>query len=70
MRIIATACLASDLKSGDLFSTGDQDTWDDLSHDLFAVGQKVYIRTHNPCPPDQAAEPIFRLTITEVASKP
>lgn len=61
MRVRATRVRSAELLPGELFSTADQAYWD--SRDPLAVGERVYIRTDAPCPPDQANEPIFRVEV-------
>lgn len=62
MRIKATEVKASELNPGDLFSTAGQIYWD--MHSLKeSVGERVFIRTEAPCPPDQAQELVFRIEI-------
>jgi hypothetical protein len=61
MRIIATKITSKELEPGDLFSTANQFYWD--HHDPESVGERVYIRTEAPCPPDQVDVPIFRITV-------
>lgn len=57
----ATACTGKDLKPGDAFSTHGQDYWD-THRDHKAIGERVYIRTDQETPPDQADVPIFKIT--------
>lgn len=61
MRIFATPVKCGELKPGDLFSTAGQWYWD--TYDPDTVGQRVYIRTDKPCPPDQAEGTIYRVRI-------
>jgi|GEM_PF-2700758 len=63
MKIVATKIKAIQLNPGDLFSTAGQEYWDSITKDKLCVGEKVYIRTVNPCPENQANEDIFRLSI-------
>ena len=63
MKIVATKVRGEELKPGDLFSTADQLYWD--HYDPLSIGEKVYIRTEAPCPPDQKDDPIYRITIEE-----
>ena len=69
MRIIATPVKASELEPGDLFSTASQAYWDAVClpklETGLPVGEKVFIRTPTPCPPDQADTPIFKLGIVK-----
>lgn len=60
--VIATEILYKDLKPGDLFSTAGPTYWASCMSDL-SIGQKVYMRTNEPCPADQANELIFLITI-------
>lgn len=62
MKIIATKIKGKDLKAGDLFTTADQDYWDSIA-EHHSIGEKVYIRTDEPCPEDQEDEEIYKLTI-------
>lgn len=70
MKIIATKVKCKDLQPGDLFSTVDQLHWDismcDHCHvENGVVGEKVYIRTHNPCPKDQEEDDINLIQIVK-----
>ena len=63
MKVHAEACTGRDLKPGDLFSTMGSDYWSNiqLNH---AIGEKVYIRTNEPCDTAPDADlPIFRITV-------
>ena len=62
MKFLATPVKASELKPGDLFSNAPQAYWDKVA-DHGSVGEKVYIRTAEPCPQDQADDVIQRITI-------
>lgn len=63
LRIIATPCLAEELKPGDLFSTRGPAYWDGF-HDFYSCGEALYVRTgvpaHNFPDPDTV---VFRITI-------
>jgi len=63
MKIIVTKVKGKDLKSGDLFTTANQEYWDNRSP--LALGEKVYIRTDMPCPENQKEEEIYRVDIIE-----
>ena len=67
MRIIVTPVKAKDLEPGDLFTTGNQQYWDAVSlpkHETgLPVGERVFIRTPTPCPPEQAECLIYKLQI-------
>jgi hypothetical protein len=62
MKVIATPIKCKDLKPGDLFSTVDQIYWDAVKDDR-VVGERVYIRTNNPCPKDQEEDDINLIQI-------
>lgn len=62
MKIIATKIKAKELNAGDLFSIAGQDHWDNIGK-LGELGQRVFIRTETPTPPDQADEDIYRITV-------
>lgn len=62
MKVIATEVKCKELKEGDLFSTASQLYWDNAPNNL-SVGEKVYVRTAQTCPDDQAEETIYRITI-------
>jgi hypothetical protein len=47
VKIKATPIKGRDLKPGDLFSTANQDYWDNY-HLNYTVGERVYIRTDAP----------------------
>jgi hypothetical protein len=57
----AEPVLARELRAGDLFSTAGPSYWRQTP--LGALGERVYIRTHEPCPAEQADELVYRLTI-------
>lgn len=61
MRFEAEPVKGKDLKPGDLFSTASQFYWD--HRDPSALGEKVYVRTEAPTPPEQAEDDIFRIAI-------
>lgn len=61
LKIKATRMKGKDLKTGDLFSTGSQFYWD--HRDPKAVGEKVYLRTDVPCPPEQEEETVFKIEV-------
>jgi hypothetical protein len=61
MRVRVTRVRSAALLPGELFSTANQEYWD--HRDPLAVGERVYIRTDAPCPPEQAEEPIYRVEI-------
>jgi len=60
----ATPIKARDLKPGDLFSTAGPDYWDTALNDL-SVGERVYIRTNAPTPPEQADIDVYLITIDQ-----
>lgn len=62
MRILAHQLSGKDLQTGDLFSMADQYYWD--NYDLSSIGQRVYIRTSAPCPPDQLETVVYRIAIS------
>lgn len=62
MRIIATKVKAKELRPGDLFSVAGPDYWD--HYDKNSLGQRVYIRTEAPSPPEQAEDEVYRIEIT------
>lgn len=62
MKIKATKIFGEDLKAGDLFSTANQTYWNNIKNNL-SIGEKVYIRTDEPCPKGQEKEEIYRITI-------
>ena len=65
MKIIVTLVKAKDLKSGDLFTTASQPYWDNFaSH--HSIGEKVYIRTDEPTPPDQAEDEIYKIVNIQI----
>ena len=51
-----------ELLPGDVFSTRGESYWSDAMW-LGSLGEKAYIRTNVPCPPDQREVPIYRLRI-------
>lgn len=61
MKVIATKVCCKDLRPGDLFSTAGQDYWSFF--DPRSLGERAYIRTGAQCPPSQAEDEIFRLTV-------
>ena len=60
--IKAEAMLGGELKAGDLFSTADQEYWDGALEGP-SIGERVYIRTNSPTPPQEAKVAIFRIAI-------
>ena len=62
MKVTAVAVKAGELKPGDLFSTYGPVYWENIDSKP-SVGEKAYIRTNTPTPPDQAHEPVYRLDI-------
>lgn len=52
---------AEELKPGELFSTAGPAYW--VSRDPLALGERVYIRTDAPTPPDQAHDEVYRITV-------
>lgn len=64
LRIEANKVKGADLNAGDLFSTANQDYWDKVNrNDEKTIGEKVYIRTSEPCPENQKHQEIYRLTV-------
>ena len=64
LRIEATKVKGKELNEGDLFSTAPQLYWDGVNrNDSHSIGEKVYIRTLEKCPENQAEEDIYRLTV-------
>ena len=63
MKILAEACKGRDLKPGDLFSTRGQDYWSNIQYNC-AIGEKVYIRTEEPCDSAPDADmTVYRITV-------
>jgi hypothetical protein len=63
VRIVAEMRYAHEIEAGELFSIASQLEWDEFSKDEEAIGQKVFIRTNSPCPPDQANDIVYRITV-------
>jgi hypothetical protein len=64
LNIKANKIKCKELNEGDLFSTADQDYWNKVNNNEHkSLGEKVYIRTIEPCPTDQEEEDIYRLSI-------
>ena len=61
MKIKSTLIKAGDLRAGDLFSTASQLYWD--NRDINSIGEKVYIRTDAPTPPNQKDDDIYLIEI-------
>lgn len=63
MKINTEQCTGRDLKPGDLFSIAGPDYWAGFET-RHGIGEKVYIRTEEPCDnaPDADAK-VFRITI-------
>jgi hypothetical protein len=70
VRIRATRIKAGELQPGDLFSTVGQDYWDGACGGKGAMGERVYIRTEDPCPPEQTDEPTYRVTVVRKTTQP
>jgi len=52
-----------DLMPGDLFSMGSILYWGNTAEGV--VGEKVYIRTNEPCPPYEAGKFVTRIVIVK-----
>ena len=52
-----------DLQPGDLFTTATQAYWD-ATNERGSIGEKVYVRTNEPCPKNEVGESISRVVIT------
>lgn len=68
MKVIATKCLASDLKDGDIYSPASQKDWDLVSDPQLqtivpVLGHMVYVRSNSPCPDGKAMTVVYRLSI-------
>lgn len=65
MTITATKILCKDLQPGDLFSTMGQLYWQQYEREPLdmSVGQKVWMRTLQPCPVDQAEDEVYKIII-------
>ena len=62
MIVKATKIKAKDLKAGDLFSPLSPAYW--KHHNIKgSIGERVYIRTEEPCPVDQEGEETYKITI-------
>jgi hypothetical protein len=65
MKIVTTRVKAKELNEGDLFSTAGELYWMSVErNDKHSVGEKVYIRTSEPCPPGQEEEEVYKIIIT------
>ncbi|MEE9401277.1 MAG: hypothetical protein V3V32_04580 [Dehalococcoidia bacterium] len=62
MQLIATLVKGKDLKPGDLFSTADQAYWATVLG-RGTLGERVYIRTEEPCPESQREIEVYRITL-------
>lgn len=62
MNIRALPSKAKHLRPGDLFSTADQSYWDGHA-ERKSIGERVYIRTEEPCPDDQAEERVYLILV-------
>lgn len=62
MRIKAIKIKGKDLKAGDLFSTASPLYWK-YHKNNHSIGEKVYIRTEEPCPKNQENEEIYKIVI-------
>lgn len=70
MKIIAKRVKCKHLMPGDLFSMFPQAFWDGViscadEDGNMPIGQKVYIRTDAPCPPEDRENEIYRIRITK-----
>ena len=64
MKIKVHKIKCKDLNAGDLFSTADQVYWEAINNNQYkSIGEKVYIRTIQPCPENQAEDDIYRITV-------
>lgn len=66
MHFVATSTLAQDVKPGEIFSNRGRDYWDYVMvNDPMAIGQKVYLRTHAPCPQHNYGQEVWVITTAE-----
>ena len=66
MKYKAVKIKGGDLKPGDLFSNIGQLYWNvENINAHHSIGEKVYIRTEEPCPKDQEDEEIFKIIIEQ-----
>lgn len=64
MTITSLPIKAKDLKPGDLFSNVGPLYWKQVQNNILgSIGEKVYIRTMEPCPDDQAEDEVYLITI-------
>lgn len=63
----ATLTLCEEIKPGEAFSTAGPEWW---GFERFppSLGEKVYLRTHAPCPPQDVGQPIYRIEVVEEES--
>lgn len=62
MKVIAVAVKAKELEPGDLFSREGPLYWENIDSKS-SLGEKAYIRTNTPTPPDDNDYPLYRLDI-------
>lgn len=67
IEFIATPTLSQDIKPGQAFSTSGPSYWDTAA-EHGTIGERVYLRTNSPTPPDQVDEALFVITTEEVPS--
>ena len=63
MRVVAKKTTAKDLRPGDLFSTGGPDYWAEVASRPGVIGERVYVRTDQPCPAGEENEVVYRLVV-------
>ncbi len=67
IKIATQTVKAKELLPGDLFSFTSEEYWGSVNDpDNQAVGEKVYIRTNTPCPPDQEEDDLVLVSFSYV----
>lgn len=64
MKVVATLVKAKELKPGDLFSVIGPAYWENIDAKE-SIGEKVWLRTNTPTPPDQAEADVYLIKIEE-----
>lgn len=66
MRVEAKQCLLGELKDGELYSPANQRDWDmilDPPIHSVVVGHRLFLRSNDVCPEEDAMLTVYRLTI-------
>ena len=60
--VVVIKVRAADLQPGDLYSFNGPIYWEATMNDN-TIGQRAYIRTNTPLPPEKRNIPVYKLTV-------